>query len=724
MTASHKIPDSSEDVIVSSQIPGKNLYILGMFDNGVTVLSQQTRALNLVWSLIENSRVPCVRPGELPQDRPERSIAIVGAGFAGLTTAAAFIKKGTNSRITLFEQRDTLLPLQHGSDTRWLHPHIYNWPANGSEANSAMLPVLNWTAARASDVVVQVLAEWSNIAEPYSKQIEIFCNTRYIQIYDYTSSNSNLKIEWIGEQRSIDGSSGIRDANLPAVGRTEIFDIVIIATGFGLEKDNTLSYWRNDIVGQPNLEQSRRMYLVSGQGDGAMIDLLRVRVSHYRQDRILYEIFSKSVELKREMKKLYEKTIKESSADLFANLENLSNIHKDEFDVVLKILSNRLRRDTDAILHMKIKKISELFNTDSIRISFQNKLLVYLLYKCGGFIPSTADEGKIRSEHAIPDDRILRRHGTDRLGQLQNLLSSELSSIIKNYRESSFSYSFRQTDKALWPGGYFGFFSSSEDIKKINVDNHITMQWRKEYLPGPTELVAASFCSTLAGVLQNIHPHDKRLRITLHRAINFGIEEVLQQCCEYFGIGLSHGKFTSAGRAFPADNATIGLAYKTRRIVRSVKGVSPNALEEVMQKLRLTTASGKMVADIHYIIAIPILEPETRGNFIGPNPVAGVIYIDSTAADFDIEDDDLMQIVQITNSFIAALEKSSSTTMNRIRNVPVGTSDCEPPNPQVLLPEFSSALEIVEGISPPVSASKFHFNFDYSDFIPVGESDM
>jgi hypothetical protein len=44
-------------------------------------------------------------------------------------------------------------------------------------------------------------------------------------------------------------------------------------------------------MGQPSLDQPRRTYLVSGQGDGAMIDLLRLRVSQYRQDRILDELF-------------------------------------------------------------------------------------------------------------------------------------------------------------------------------------------------------------------------------------------------------------------------------------------------------------------------------------------------------------------------------------------------------------------------------------------------
>jgi hypothetical protein len=67
---------------------------------------------------------------------------LLGQGFAGLTFAAALLKKQVDVDLTIFEERDTLLPLQQGSDSRWLHPNIYDWPAPGSDASVAMLPVL------------------------------------------------------------------------------------------------------------------------------------------------------------------------------------------------------------------------------------------------------------------------------------------------------------------------------------------------------------------------------------------------------------------------------------------------------------------------------------------------------------------------------------------------------------------------------------------------------
>lgn len=721
MGASLKIL-SPEDVAASSQIPGKNIYILGTFDNGVTVLNQQTRALNLAWALVEKERVPSLSPGQTAGDDCNFQIAVIGAGFAGLTVAAGLISKGVKANVTLFEQRDTLLPLQHGSDTRWLHPHIYNWPDDGSESSAAMLPVLNWTAARASDVVVQALTEWNKIISTANCKIEIFCNTRHLQVSSDETSNTNLTIEWIGEARSSHGLNSKEKGNASAVGKTDKFDLVIVATGFGLEKDNALSYWRNDRVGQPNLKQARQMYLVSGQGDGAMIDLLRVRISHFRQDRILAEVFGHSSKLTEEIKCIYKLAAESSNVDLFSDFERLEHIMPEEFKKSVSNLSNRLRRDTDAILHLKVRKISELFNTNKIRMSFQNKILIYFLYKCGGFVPSTLSEGDITQEHNIPDDRILKRHGTDRLGQLKSLLSEELYSIVENHRDHDTRYKFQQTDKALWSGGYFGFYGVESTTSDTDVAASITSQWRKEYLPGPTELVATSFCSSLAGFLKKYHPSDARLRVTLHRAINFGSEEVLQQCCEYFGVDATPAAGTSAGRAFPADNATIGLAYRCRRIIRSVRGVQPATLEDAMQSLRLRAASGKMVPNIHFILAVPILEPAHKGGFIGPNPVAGVIYIDSTDEHFFLENSNLKEIVRIANELIKALEASKATSLNRIRNIPTGSIECDAPPPVELPPVANGVLEVMDEVAPPSSNQKFEFNFDYSDFIRVGES--
>ena len=408
--------------------------------------SQQVRGLNLVYGLVESEVLTCSNNSTARQN-----IAIVGGGFSGLTIAAALIKKEVNAKITIFEQRDTLLPLQQGSNSRWLHPHIYDWPGEGSEAATAMLPVHNWLAARASDVVVQVLSQWRKTADQKS-DLCLFCNTRHLQIHELSSRPEALMIEWVGEERNaVDGRT---KEPWHAVGSSESFDVVILAVGFGLERDGASSYWRNETLGQPSLNQPRCSYIISGQGDGAIIDLLRLRVSQFRQDRILDELFTGRESLLRAVKALHTKYETDSGKlGLFEDLETLgakSTPCREEFEKCLEELSRRLRRDTEAVLHLKVRKFAELFDPNNTRISFQNRVLVYLLYKCGGFFPSSLEIPELQREYAISRDRTICRHGTLRDEQLKQFLSPPLFDVMKG----GFSSVGAQTDQIKWSGGF------------------------------------------------------------------------------------------------------------------------------------------------------------------------------------------------------------------------------------------------------------------------------
>ena len=119
-------------------------------------------------------------------------------------------------------------------------------------------------------------------------------------------------------------------------------------------------------------------------------------------------------------------------------------------------------------------------------------------------------------------------------------------------------------------------------------------------------------------------------------------------------------------------------------------------------------------------MAIPILEPEEVKKFTDPAPVAGVLYIDSTAPGFYVCDVLLKEIVSALNCFIAGLEKESADIEKRIFNVPLSKLG-EQPRPKKLLPTgvVSEALELVAVVEPPRTLGAFQFNFEYSDFIPV-----
>ncbi len=199
-----------------------NRFFIGPFESGITIFKQQTRALNLLYALHESKRITA-----------NTKIAVVGGGVAGITAAAAAVALGSD--VYLFEHRPILLHLQHGCDTRWVHPHIYEWPDPGSNEPYAGLPLLDWRESTASEIVEQLLTEFTHIAKSESTLLHIHQGAS-------VSLVGPLRVKW---EHSL----------ATPYNREMEFDMVIFAVGFGVERgvdrDDTPSYWRNDSINQP-----------------------------------------------------------------------------------------------------------------------------------------------------------------------------------------------------------------------------------------------------------------------------------------------------------------------------------------------------------------------------------------------------------------------------------------------------------------------------------------
>ena len=449
-----------------------------------------------------------------------------------------------------------------------------------------------------------------------------------------------------------------------------------------------------------------------------MIDLLRLRVSQFRQDRILDEIFSEKPNLLGALRALYVRfSSTDPPADMFAEFEKLHGLSDDigvEFKKTCDELRQRMRRDTEVILHVRKPIFGKIFDPLAVKSSFQNKLLVYILYKCGGFIPTAERQKRIIHEHAIPRECQVRRHGTKRKSQFKRVLSESSYQALENkFSQSGSPVSI--DDRQNWLGGYFGYPGPEADAAML--PDPKKKSWRKEYLPGPTALVASIFCCSLAAELAKSHSPHKRLRVTLHRSLLFGEEEALQQSCDYYGIALE--KESTRGRTFPARNATIGLAYGSRKIVRSVRGVSRVVLRNAMEFLNLNVASSRMSEDVGFVLAMPLLQPDN--NFTFPTPVAGVIYIDSTEEGFFVDDGRLQSLADMASSFLRGLVDHGQEEFGRVRNFALSAIIKIPPVSRTLPGEVATALQFVPTVEPPRCADAFQFNFDYSDFVPTSD---
>ncbi|WP_225412312.1 NACHT domain-containing protein [Stigmatella hybrida] len=247
----------------------KGVYLLGCFDKRVTLYAQQCRALNLVHALVEHEEL-----------RAGVRVAVIGGGVGGLTAAAAV--RLTGASVTLYEKEKQLLPIQRAAHHRWVHPHIYEaleWPTT----DVSDLPVLPWKAGPASDVVMQLEAAFEKLASTMGS-IHIHRNTLINKISKGTS-----------------GSVLLMDKNHV---QTQ-YDIVIVAVGFGQESSSAditnarssfckspISYWASDELTE---QVDGKRILISGSGDGALIDLARALVADFRHAEFVEDLLRNSL---------------------------------------------------------------------------------------------------------------------------------------------------------------------------------------------------------------------------------------------------------------------------------------------------------------------------------------------------------------------------------------------------------------------------------------------
>jgi hypothetical protein len=383
------------------------LYLIGSMERGVTIYSQQVRAHNLAWAL-----------HELQRTREQTRIAIVGGGIAGLTATACMLCLNERVQMTLFERSWDLCPFQQGADTRWVHPKIYSWPFEGSRAPSASLPVLNWSEGRASDVARTVLREFGHYANAFANAEARL--SVYLGLRNFKVNAADSEISWIGHK-------AVRQDEFFHLGRpeggNEKFDIIVLASGFGGETIvpgyQKESYWRNEQLGQPQLDGQQHRYLISGFGDGALVDLCRLTIERFRQDTIVYELFAEDLE---RIESYFGEALNDLDAD--ANVFDLLR-ENDNTRLLMprERLANRIRKDTRVTLHLRgrdrgITRFPSIFGR---RSSFLHRLITYLLYRCGAFDLDFSELDAAVSSRDVDPSNVLCRYGADTIGHLVSL---------------------------------------------------------------------------------------------------------------------------------------------------------------------------------------------------------------------------------------------------------------------------------------------------------------
>ena len=258
-------PITLEDWLALACHPDQTgLYFLGACERRITFYSQQVRALCLAHAFHTTS-VPTTG-----------RTAVVGAGAAGTTVAIALALLG--HRVDLYDSGPNVMGLQSASD-RLLHPHIYEWPELGSLIDRAHLPFLDWTRADGRAVVAELGKSFATFDER-------------LDTLTFHHGRKLLRLEQDGARWSLvfpgKGIKAAKKAAAAAVPAEDVqkFDRVVLAMGFGAELPvggvKPTDYWKPNAIGTSAYEdQVGTRYLVSGNGDGGLTELLRLTIEKF-----------------------------------------------------------------------------------------------------------------------------------------------------------------------------------------------------------------------------------------------------------------------------------------------------------------------------------------------------------------------------------------------------------------------------------------------------------
>ncbi|MBX9725083.1 MAG: hypothetical protein K2X81_27010, partial [Candidatus Obscuribacterales bacterium] len=246
--------------------------------------------------------------------------------------------------VTIYERNQYLLHLQEGNLIRYIHPNIAEWPAPGSGYPLTRLPFMNWRADYAGEIVEAIRKQWETFQRLNCCKIKV---------------NLNSKME-----RPIPSGGGVEisDNNLGS----QQYDFAVLAVGYGSERINvavTPSYWRNDDFAQPCGKDKPLRYLVSGTGDGGLVEVLRLKLKGFQ-----HKPFFENIVFKKWLLDAKERQEQHGWEGLWGDNASIREKFPDFFKLI--------RTDTEVVLNSK----RTAFESDAQML---NKLCVSLLIDSG-----------------------------------------------------------------------------------------------------------------------------------------------------------------------------------------------------------------------------------------------------------------------------------------------------------------------------------------------------
>jgi len=239
------------------------------------------------------------------------------------------------------------------------------------------------------------------------------------------------------------------------------FDLVILAVGFGIEKSMPpqplRSYWRNDSLHQPEIEirSDRTKYIVSGNGDGGLIDVLRLRLKDFKQEDLIQDFKLDTLDQRDALLQIEESIASVSDPDRSIYEQYCQLKKPEELD---RLLILRLRSDTAVTFNYATWPFS-------CRSSVLHRYLVHRLLQIDehttvqpGFLkaldghePSLTATIELDGEiKHLPFHRAVVRHGPN------SAIARDFPKLNEKLRLTLDARNvFDETRRRLWPDGFF-----------------------------------------------------------------------------------------------------------------------------------------------------------------------------------------------------------------------------------------------------------------------------
>lgn len=409
-----------KDIILNAtEVAGRmgTVYSIGSFGRHVSFRAQQNRALNLVWALHEAGRI-----------RPDRKAAVIGAGVTGLTAAAALVSHGCI--VDVFERGIGAMPRQSETEHRLVHPTINAWPDSPLSITTE-LPFMEWHVGQCNVISRKLGEQFRSLCTPSGGIL------------------SNMPAERINAIASnvVEVTSGLA---------TRPYGLVIVATGFGEETQVSgfpeFEYWEDDHLQRDRTTLNSVQFIVSGCGDGGMIDALRIVNLDFEKGMLAFEAAAELLdsEVARIVRQGEEtaagltKDFKKAAALDQAYLKAAEYLatHPDHAELAQR-LTESLER-FPGIVYLTDTRWDPPFSMNAAPI---HKLLVEFARQKGkiayanGPVTQTSDGYDLdgMTFRPFPHTRVIVRHGANARHMLLELLKkSEVDEIERKQRDADF----------------------------------------------------------------------------------------------------------------------------------------------------------------------------------------------------------------------------------------------------------------------------------------------